>query len=182
MALTDPIQYRVSLRPARPDDAHLLRKWRSEPSVRLYQPLQDITVAQLRADVTAQGMTDLYHGRGERFLWVIEADRRPTGWITLVVTNWEHGLSEIGYALTSQFQGKGIMTQALSLLLPDLFLNAPLERIEARCAVPNQASQRVLIKLGFVREGVLRGYFVLQGRRVDHYLFALLREDYLQGR
>lgn len=169
----------VFVRPVKPQDAALLKSWRSEPSVRRFQPLHDVSVPQIRADVAAQRMSDLYRGRGERFLWIIEADRQPAGWITLVVGNWEHGLCEIGYALTLRYQGLGIMTQALSLLLPDLFLNAPVERIEARCAVDNVPSQRVLEKVGFVQEGLLRRYFVLDGERVDHYLYAVLREDYL---
>ena len=33
--------------------------------------------------------------------------------------------------------------------------------------------------MGFVREGTLRSYFVIGGRRVDHHLYALLRDDYV---
>jgi RimJ/RimL family protein N-acetyltransferase len=40
----------------------------------------------------------------------------------------------------------------------------------------------VLEKNGFQREGHLRGYFKLRGRRIDNYLFALLREDYARRR
>jgi ribosomal-protein-alanine N-acetyltransferase len=70
------------------------------------------------------------------------------------------------------------MTEALGQLIEDLFNNTNLERIEARCAIDNAASRRVLEKNGFEREGHLRGYFKLRGRRIDNYLFALLREDY----
>lgn len=172
----------VGLRPATGDDAPLLKRWRAEATVRRFQPLHDVPIGQLRADVSAQRVDNLYQGRGERFLWIVELDDVPAGWITLVVANWEHGLAEIGYALSSSFQGQGVMTDALTQLLPDLFLRAPLERIEARCAVGNAASQRVLEKLGFEREGVLRAYFELHGQRVDHVLYALLRTDYLPDR
>lgn len=172
---------RVTLRRAEVTDAPLLRRWRSEDSVREFQPLQDASVSQLRAEVAALRTADVYRGRGERFLWIVEVDGVPAGWVTLVVTNWEHGLSEIGYALSTPFQGQGVMTAALSQLLPDLLFRSPLERIEARCAFENSASQRVLEKLGFVREGLLRGYFSLRGQRVDHVLFALLKQDYVPG-
>ncbi len=172
-------ELRVDLRPARTDDATLLRRWRAEQSVRRFQPLHDVSTAQLRADLAAQQRNDLARNRGERFLWIIEADRCPAGWVTLVVNNWEHGLAEIGYALSTGFQGRGIMVQALSLLLPELFLRAGIARIEARCAEGNDASQRVLERLGFFREGVLRDYFLLHGERVDHYLYSLLRRDFL---
>jgi RimJ/RimL family protein N-acetyltransferase len=168
---------RVSLRPALPRDAELLRLWRSEPSVRRYQPLNELSASQLRSDVANQRMGDLYRGRGEKFQWVIEADGRPAGWITLVVSNWEHGLAEIGYALSTPYQGRGLMPLALEQLLDDLFSGTNLERLEARCAVGNVASQRVLERLGFTQEGRLRGYFRLRGKRVDNFLYSLLRDD-----
>jgi [ribosomal protein S5]-alanine N-acetyltransferase len=172
----------VTLRPAVPRDADLLRQWRAEPSVRRYQPLNELPTAQLRADVASQRMPDLYRGRGEKFQWIVQVDGEAAGWITLVVSNWEHGLAEVGYALTTAFQGQGVMTDALQVLLDDLFLNTLLERVEARCAIENLGSQRVLEKNGFQREGHLKGYFKLRGRRVDNYLFGLLRDDYLARR
>jgi ribosomal-protein-alanine N-acetyltransferase len=172
----------VSLRPAAPRDAELLRRWRSEPSVRRFQPLNELPTSQLRADVASQRMADLYRGRGEKFQWIVEVEGDPAGWITLVVSNWEHGLAEVGYALSTAFQSRGVMTEALQILLEDLFLNTMLERVEARCATENVGSQRVLEKSGFLREGRLRGYFKLQGRRVDNYLYSLLRDEYLAGR
>lgn len=169
----------ITLRPAAPRDADLLRQWRSEPSVRRFQPLNELPTAQLRADVASQRIADLYRGRGEKFQWIVQVDGHPAGWITLVVSNWEHGLAEVGYALSTAYQGRGIMTDALQILLDDLFRNTLLERIEARCAVENYGSQRVLEKNSFLREGRLKGYFKLRGRRVDNYVYGLLREDWL---
>src|SRR6185369_1590105 len=168
----------VHLRPAAPRDADLLRQWRAETSVRRFQPLNELPTAQHRADVASQRMADLYRGRGEKFQWIIEVDGEPAGWITLVVSNWEHGLAEVGYALSTLYQSRGLMTDAVGQLLGDLFANTLLERVEARCAIENTGSQRVLEKNGFLREGRLKGYFKLRGKRVDNYLYALLREDY----
>ena len=173
------LPHRVALRPALPGDAALLFRWREEPSVRRYQPLQSASVADLRTDLARQRPEELYRGRGERFQWIILAETAPVGWITLAVTSWEHALAEVGYALTTRFQNRGVMSQALQLLVADLFLATPLERLEARCAVENVASQRVLERVGFVREGLLRGYFQLAGARLDNYLYALLRADLL---
>jgi RimJ/RimL family protein N-acetyltransferase len=173
---------RVALRPALPADAPLLARWRAEPSVGRYQPLQDASVADLRADLARQRPEEIFRGRGDRFQWIVAADGESVGWITLAVTSWEHGLAEIGYALTTSAQGRGIQAQALEQLLAELFLETPLERIEARCATDNLASQRVLDKVGFRREGTLRSYFLLGGRRVDNYLYAILRDDFLPRR
>lgn len=169
----------VTLRAARPADAPLLLAWRNEPSVRRHQPLGEVTLGQIRAELTTQSLTDLERGTGDKFQWIVAAGREPAGWITLVVTNWEHGLAEIGYALSTPYQRRGLMPRAIAQLLAELFGRTRIERIEARCAIANVASQKVLEKAGFRREGLLRGYFVLDGERVDNYLYAILRPDFL---
>jgi RimJ/RimL family protein N-acetyltransferase len=174
-----PSPRRVTLRPAAPRDAELLWRWRGEWSVRQFQPLHELSVAQLRADLANQRMSDLYRGRGEKFQWIVAIDDEPVGWITLVVSNWEHGLAEVGYALGTEHQRAGVMTAALCQLVEDLFQNTEIERLEARCAADNVASRRVLEKSGFRHEGVLRGYFKLRGARVDNLLYAVLRSDRL---
>lgn len=172
----------LRLRPAVPADADLLKRWRDEWSVRRFQPLHDLSVSQIRSDVASQRMRELYRGRGDKFQWIIEEDGTPAGWVTLVVSNWEHGLAEVGYALATDRQGRGLMARALVVLLDDLFANTRLERIEARCATDNLPSQRVLEKVGFRREGRLRSYFRLHGRRVDNYLYAVLKGEIRGGR
>ncbi len=172
-----PATDRVSLRPARPGDAELLRLWRGEPSVARHQPLGSVSVERLTIELAGQNHRDLYRSRGDKFQWIIEVDGRPAGWITLVATNWEHGLAELGYALSTPYQRRGITPRALDALLDDLFANTVLERIEARCAVSNTASAKVLQVVGFRQEGRLRAYFQLRGQRVDNYLFAILKSD-----
>ncbi|MFQ5349966.1 MAG: GNAT family N-acetyltransferase [Thermoanaerobaculia bacterium] len=169
----------VALRPASPADAAILRRWRDEGSVGRHQPLGDVTTAQLRAELAGHRPEALYRGSGEKFQWIVTVDRQPAGWITLVVTNWDHGLAEFGYALATDYQRRGLMAPAIEQLLADLFLNTDIERLEARCSVDNVASQKVLERLGFRHEGLLRGYFRLRGERVDNHLYAMLREDYL---
>ncbi len=169
----------VALRPASPADAAILKRWRTEDSVGRHQPLGDVTMAQLRAELARHRPEALYRGQNEKFQWIVTADGEPAGWITLVVTNWDHGLAEFGYALATAYQRRGLMAPAIEQLLADLFLNTPIERLEARCSVDNVASQKVLDKLGFRYEGRLRGYFRLRGERVDNNLYAMLREDYL---
>jgi ribosomal-protein-alanine N-acetyltransferase len=168
----------VSLRAATPADAGQLYAWRGEPSVRRHQPLQEATVADLRSDLSRQRPADLYHSRGDRYQWIVLADRRPVGWITLAITSWEQGVAEVGYALTTAAQGQGLMAPALDQLLAELFGRTSIDRLEARCSVDNVASARVLERCGFRREGLLRGYFQLAGRRVDNWIWAILRTDY----
>lgn len=179
--LSAPRPLRVSIRPATTADAPLLRRWRSEESVRRHQPLADAAVADLRTDLARQRIDDLYRGAGDRFQWIVLVEGYPAGWLTLAVVSWEHGVGEIGYALTTELQGQGVMPVALTQLLAELFGRTPLERLEARCSIENLASQKVLERAGFAREGLLRAYFELGGRRVDNHLYAILRSDFFSG-
>jgi RimJ/RimL family protein N-acetyltransferase len=167
----------VRLRFATESDAVLIHRWRGEDSVRRHQPLAPTTASQLRAELGVQRASLLRQSSGQKFQWIVEVDERPGGWITLVVHNWDHGLAEIGYALSTAFQGRGLMTIALGRFVDEIFDVTKLERLEARCAIDNLPSARVLERCRFEREGRLRGYFVLDGKRVDNYLYARLRRS-----
>lgn len=175
----EPRTRRVAIRAALPGDAGSLYAWRQEETVRRHQPLQDTSAGELRADLARQRMEDLYRGRGERFQWIVMVDGESAGWITLAILSWEHGLAEIGYALATEFQGLRLMEEALGQLLPELFVAVGIERLEARCSVENVRSAAVLERLGFQREGRLRRYFSLHGSRIDNFLYALLRDEFL---
>lgn len=85
---------------------------------------------------------------------------------------------EIGYAMYARQQrGKGIMTEAVSLVVRNLFETLHINRLEIRMSVGNAASERVAIKCGFQKEGVSRGANFVRGRHVDMNLYALLREE-----
>ncbi len=165
----------VNIRPAYPFDADRILAWRAEESVRQYQPLGDQSLDSLRQELS-RSHDDLRRGQSRRFCWIIEAPR-PVGWMTLSVLSWEHRLAEIGFSLTESARGRGIMRQALTQVVELLFSRSMLDRIEAHCDLRNEASAGVLEACGFRREGVLRGYFVLDGKRRDNALYAILRED-----
>ena len=79
--------------------------------------------------------------------------------------------------LTKRTRGAG-RTGALRVLLPSLFGELNLHRIEAACIPSNTPSIRVLEKCGFCREGLARRYLCINGVWQDHLLFGLLHEDF----
>ena len=84
----------------------------------------------------------------------------------------------IGYWVGQPHAHRGYMTAALRVLLPSLFGELNLHRIEAACIPSNAASIRVLEKCGFTREGLARRYLCINGVWQDHLLFGLLHEDF----
>tara|TARA_R110002020_G_scaffold110627_6_gene255510 strand:+ start:4969 stop:5592 length:624 start_codon:yes stop_codon:yes gene_type:complete len=84
----------------------------------------------------------------------------------------------LGYWMGEQHAGKGLMADALKALIPHVFDRMRLHRIEAACIPDNQRSQRLLEKVGFQREGYLRGYLKINGAWRDHLLYALVADDW----
>lgn len=84
----------------------------------------------------------------------------------------------VGYSMDQHFVGKGITTDAVKTVVDFAFTSVKLHRIEAYIAPTNKASIRVVEKAGFVQEGLLRKLLYINGEWVDHYMYALLQEDY----
>jgi ribosomal-protein-alanine N-acetyltransferase len=85
--------------------------------------------------------------------------------------------AEIGYDLAQRYWGQGLMTEALEPLLVFGFEQMALNRIEADVTVGNEASMRLLTKLGFQREGLLRQRGFWKDGYHDVWLFSLLHSD-----
>lgn len=83
--------------------------------------------------------------------------------------------AEIGYALGRPFWGQGLMHEALTALVDYAFGPMDLRRLEADIDPANSASRRSLERLGFVREGLLRERWEVEGRLSDSEMFGLLR-------
>ncbi len=83
----------------------------------------------------------------------------------------------LGYWLGAPFWGRGIMTAAAKAVTAYGFETLGLIRIYARVKTHNNASRRVLEKLGYRREGLLRRAALKQGVPVDYVLYAIQAVD-----
>jgi ribosomal-protein-alanine N-acetyltransferase len=85
---------------------------------------------------------------------------------------------EIGYIFVPSARGKGYGTEAARLIVDYLFLSRELARIHAIADVRNKASQKVLEKACFKREGTMRKAVFNRGELRDYYLYSILREEW----
>ncbi|WP_315835741.1 GNAT family protein [Bradyrhizobium prioriisuperbiae] len=122
---------------------------------------------------------DMAGDKAYPFLIFSERDGALIGGVTLA--NVRRGIVQagtIGYWIGEPYAGQGYMTAALRVLLPSLFGELNLHRVDAACIPSNTASVRVLEKCGFAREGKARRYLCINGVWQDHYLFGLLNDDF----
>jgi len=99
---------------------------------------------------------------------------------TIGYYKWDkpHHHAEVGYDMWPDYWGQGLMPEALRVVVQYGFEEMELNRIEATTHTENQRSQRVLAKLGFQNEGVLREYYCRDGIYNDQIQFSLLRREW----
>ena len=88
----------------------------------------------------------------------------------------ERKIIEIGYWVLPRARGRGVATTIARMLAEHAF-SLGVERVAAYVNIGNTASERVLERAGFTREGVVRSMPKPDGRRVDKTLFSLLPGD-----
>jgi RimJ/RimL family protein N-acetyltransferase len=92
--------------------------------------------------------------------------------------NQPYGLMEIVCFFVPSEKGKGYGTEATQLLVDYLFLSKNIHRIQATTNVGNKTAQRVLEKVGFKKEGTVRGLLFVRGAWTDYHLYSILREEW----
>ena len=116
--------------------------------------------------------------KGRMLPYAIEVDGSFCGQLT--IGNVTHGALRsawIGYWVASAVTGGGVATGALALGLDHCFGPVLLHRVEATVRPENAASRRVLAKVGFREEGLLKRYLDVDGAWRDHLLVAVTAEE-----
>ncbi len=122
-------------------------------------------------------------GSKSLFQWGVERkdDGRLLGTCTLFHIDSANLRAELGYGLGSEYWSRGYMTEALTALIRFAFASLKLRRLEADVDPRNENSLRILGKLGFRREGLLRERWNVGGE-IQHTTFlGLLAKHWRNG-
>jgi [ribosomal protein S5]-alanine N-acetyltransferase len=160
-----------------------VRPWRLTDAEPLVRHANDTAVARQLRDrfphpYTASDATAFLRmtaGARDASNLAIEVEGEAAGGVGFVRgTDVERYSAEIGYWLGSQHWGRGIMTEALTLVTAYAFESLNLLRLYALPFADNDASVRVLEKAGYAREGLLRASAVKLGTPRDQLLYAAI--------
>lgn len=99
------------------------------------------------------------------------------GTIGIISYDETHERAEISFELQKEFRRFGYMTEALEALVQALFVFGSIHRIEAFTSKANKTSMKLLSKIGFTREGLLRKRNLLNNVFEDCYVYAILKND-----
>ena len=167
----------IRLIPALPTHAEAVFRWRQQSSTVQHNASIPASLGKVGERLAAFGR-DLGDQSAKEHGWMLEWSDEVIGLAVLNELNWRNGHGEIGYMLAESHHGRGLGTACVKAVVGKIFQESALNRLIATTSVENDASWRILEKLGWTREGTLREHTIIEGRAVDQYIYGLLRRDW----
>jgi len=173
---------RVRLRPLRIGDADDFFALHSDPRVMRYWSHPPWTEREQAIARIEQLERDRVNAEFYSWATTIDGMDRLIGTVSLFAINRAHQRAEMGYALAPTAWGNGYATEGLRLAIGFAFESIGLSRLEADIDPRNEASCRLVERVGFLREGLLRQRWHVAGEVTDSAMYGLLREEFGAGR
>lgn len=113
------------------------------------------------------------------FTYSIRKNNQLVGLIDIKTTDLSNKRTEIGYWLSEDFQGEGIMSRSVQRICDYAFNNLNLNRVEIKCATGNIPSKSIAKRLGFLLEGTEReGELLSNNKYTDLEVYSMLKRDF----
>ena len=168
---------RLVLRRFSGDDAEVLAAYRSDPDVARFQSwAAPYGVDAARKLIDAQSLLD-GPTRGEWIQIAIERDAELVGDVAVELSA-DGRTATIGYTIAPPHQGRGLATEAVGAVVNRLFDELAVDRVQASLDPRNDASARVVARLGFVHEGTAVASVLHQGEWTDDARYALTADGH----
>ena len=107
-----------------------------------------------------------------------ESAGEPVGRIQCFDFNSRNRSAEFGYSVNPVFRGRGIGTCMLKLAISEVFSREDLNKLYCQTAEFNVPSVKLLERLGFHKDGVLREHHELDGKLWDDFVYSILRREW----
>jgi ribosomal-protein-alanine N-acetyltransferase len=172
---------RLILRPVTTDDAPAVFRYCSNPNLTrftLFETHQSLADSLWFVEEYARSR---YGSREPDPFGIVLKDDPDAGVVGAVGAHWvsqPNGTMEMGYAIAEPYWARGLIVEAARAVMRYVFTEYAVERLQARVMSGNPASERVLEKLGFTREGVMRSLIFRRGRHWDMAIYSLLRGEW----
>ena len=159
----------VNLRIMEKEDLPLVTEWANNPEFSgEYEPFEQVSL---------QEVEKWYDNLRPEEKWFI-IERKDGSKIGQIFHSPRGPHFVIGYKLLLSERNKGYCTEAVKIIVDYLFLSKDIVRIQAETNPRNVASQKVLEKAGFKREGLIRKSTFARGEWRDGFLYSILREEW----
>lgn len=169
---------RLSLRAMHPIDAEDMYDYASRPEVTKYLLWKEHKSVGYTKDYLFYIGTR--YALGDFYDWAIidRESRRMIGTCGFTRIDAANDCAEIGYVLNPDFHGKGYATEAVKKIIDFGFSELSFNRIEARFMKGNEASLRLMQRVGMTFEGYMRDLIFVKGSYRTVGISSILRSEY----
>lgn len=160
------------------DNEDMLKYWISDPEIQgMYsEPVYSTTeeVHELLAKYLSSYNKDDYY----RWAIILKETNECIGQIAYFLVDSKNHFAEIEYCIGSNFQRKGLATEATKAVITYGFENLNLHKVQICHKDTNVPSRKVIEKCGFIFEGALRDFFYINGQYVDRLYYSILKDEF----
>lgn len=120
------------------------------------------------------------YDNSDYYRWAIvdNDSNRCIGQIAFYLVNLNNHFAEIEYCIATDYQNRGLMTEAVKAVIKFGFEEIRLHKIQISTKEINAPSKRVIEKSGFNYEGTLRDYFYYDGKYIDRLYYSMLFSEF----
>jgi RimJ/RimL family protein N-acetyltransferase len=164
----------LNLRPLEAEDAAAIHLMMSDAEVMAFWDSEVIDDPALTIDIVERQLGEAARDEARYWTMQLAADGGFLGLCDLSEIDRRHSRADVGFMVARRYWGGGYTFEAMHAVIGHAAQGLRLKRLQARTHLGNVRSMRLLDRLGFKREGLLRGYVERDGERRDCVLFGLL--------
>lgn len=171
---------RLLLRPFTRGDVDAVYAYRRREDVARY--LFDVALSRDECALAVQQRIGqvAFEAEGDKIVLAVElaANAALIGEMSLIWRSVDARQAEVGWIFDPDYQGQGYATEAANAMLDLAFGPGDMHRVAARCDVRNEASWRLMERLGMRREAHFREHGLFKGRWDEEFIYALLASEW----
>jgi RimJ/RimL family protein N-acetyltransferase len=171
---------RLTLRPFEPGDLDDLHAYQSRPDVCRYLHWEPRDRERARAALEQQCRETKLDAEGDWLTYAVVSREagRVIGEVGLKLLSGAHRQGETGFVFNPDYGGRGLATEAAAAMLTLAFGGLGWHRVTGCCDARNQASARLMERLGMRREAHLRHSVLMKGEWADELVFAIVEDEW----
>ena len=169
---------RLNLRRLTSSDVSEILALRSDPEIMKFIPRPLMKTKEEALEFISVMDTNVNNNNVINWAITTKEDDQLIGMIGFYRMKPENYRAEVGYILSPEFHGKGIITEALEKVIQFGFEEMGLNSIEAVIDPENFGSEKVLLKNNFVKEGHFTEHTFFEGKFLDSVFYSLLKKNY----
>jgi RimJ/RimL family protein N-acetyltransferase len=165
---------RLSLRPLEAGDAPSIHLMMSDVEVMAFWDSPVVDDPAATEEIIGRQLDEMARDKARYWAMELGSSGAVLGLCDLSEIDRRHNRADVGFMVARRYWGAGYTYEAMHAVIGHAAQALRLRRLQARTHLGNARSMRLLDRLGFRREGLLRGYVERDGERRDCVLYGLL--------